>query len=454
MDLNLLYVHSAKIGYGRFGAHLAESLSRLGVNIHDVLAGALGPREGSSEAICDTICWVSVAAHATGWYRGQRPILATMFEATKLPPSMHEGLHEFDTLIVPSMQNVDLFSKYHGNVKYLPLGVDPAVWHYTPRRPPGLFFDFLIGGSGKRKGTMLAHDAFVAVFGDEKWEHGSGPIPRLILKSPRAEEPIAHRRVSFVGGKLTAEEEVALYEDAHVYLQPSRGEGFGLQPLQAIAQGLPTVLTEAHGHAAFAHLGWPIGSTLTKADYFMQGDAGEWWEPNFDDLCDRMRWLYDHYDEACATAKTSAEVVAREFTWDRCAEGFLDIVGRDLHILRSPGEWYAPILKLYPVVTTRDAFFDVGGIPRQFYRGKEYYEPADVKRVLFDAELLDPVCLQGDDPGLHPDQLGRLEEYSASKEYCPHCSQRLNTQPTLSDDLYAEAIASHDENRQVTGVPG
>ena len=59
-------------------------------------------------------------------------------------------------------------------------------------------------------------------------------------------------RIHLMTGKLTSEEEVALYSMCHVYVQPSRGEGFGLRPLQAIAQGCPTIATNAHGHAAFS----------------------------------------------------------------------------------------------------------------------------------------------------------------------------------------------------------
>lgn len=446
--INLNFVHGPQIGYGRYGVHLAAELEKLGVTVYDdLIKPGTDPNrkrnwaDGSRDGVAQVACWISTPAHARGWWNGQIPIISTMWEATDLPASFTENLHEFETVIVPSQQNVELFSRFHDNVRFLPLGVDPDVWHYTPRPRPGRFFDFLIGGSGARKGTMLAHDAFVKVFGDDHWEHGSGPIPRLIMKSPRGEEPISHKRVMMVSGRLSPEEEVALYEDAHCYLQPSRGEGFGLQPLQAIAQGLPTVLTDAHGHGAFAHLGWTLSSTLTPAAYFVYGDAGEWWEPNFDELCGHMEWIYGHYDEAQARAADSAAVVAREFTWARCAEGFLDIVGRELLTPFEPTEWYEPTLKLYSVVAVADKMIDVGGTMRFYEKGREYWEPADVKRIAFDAGWLDPICLQGDDIGLHPSQLGAVDEYSAAHSYCPTCTQRLNTQPSRSDDLLAELDA-------------
>lgn len=449
MELNLLYVHGPEIGYGRYGTFLAQELEKMAVDVYDDLPIAdeimLSDSDekvnaGRRTGIANTVCWISVPTHARGWWQGQRPVISTMWEANRLPPSFRENLHEFAQVIVPSRQNVELFSQYHDNVAYVPLGIDPDRWHYTQRKPASIFFDFLIGGSGPRKGTMLAHDAFVKVFGDDHWEHGTGLIPRLIMKSPKGQEPIDHPRVLMRTGRLTADEEVALYEDAHCYLQPSRGEGFGLQPLQAIAQGIPTILTDAHGHEAFAGLGLPIGSSMVPADYFIYGDAGEWWEPDFDELCDRMRWVYDNYAEALAAAETSAAVVAEQFTWRRCAENFVAAIGEEhLTPYAGSGDWYVPTAHLFEVVLNRDWIADIAGRTYQFTKGVSYYEPADVKRIMFDADLLDPVCLQGEDSGLHPRQLAEVPDYSASHSHCSHCGQRLGSQPTYADDLFADA---------------
>ena len=89
-----------------------------------------------------------------------------MWEAMTLPEAFRETFHEIDTLIVPSEHNVALFSQYHDNVKYLPLGVDPELWHYIPPTPPTRYFNFLISGRGQRKGVDLAFKAFREVFRD------------------------------------------------------------------------------------------------------------------------------------------------------------------------------------------------------------------------------------------------------------------------------------------------
>ena len=442
-QLNMLFVPTRQMGYGRLGMALADEFRKQNITIYDHLMGTdeamdafndgavitplNGP--GRTSGRSNVALWISVPSHATGWWKGQTSVMFTMWEATKLPDSFREALHNFDLLIVPSMQNYELFTRYHHNVAYVPLGFDPDIWRFRARRSPDRFFYYLIGGSGSRKGTDLAVKAFTRLWGKEgSW--GSGPEPRLWMKNPKGENWFrADGRIEMISGRISGDEEADLYGAAHCYLQPSRGEGFGLQPLQAIAQGCPTVLTDAHGHGSFAHLGWPVGYTMEKASYFIFGDAGDWWLPNIDDLCDQMRWVYDHYDDAAAQAAESSKIAHRDFTWRKCADGVLDAIGRDnLRPYEGPEEWFQPELKLYPIVTRENFSADIGARQHTFEAGKEYWTFADVKRVLFEAGKLNPCCLDEFDPknnGLTPDQVERIGGYRAENGTCPTCGRDL-----------------------------
>ena len=465
-QITMLYVHSGSMGYGRMGVNIAAEVAKAGVRIFD---GIHGPDDGKlpNEVLeregerdygkTETICWLSVPTHARGWYEGQHAVIFTMWEATRLPESFRENLDDFDTVIVPSEQNVELFSQFHNDVRYVPLGIDPVAWHYQPRKPPTTRFNYLIGGSGARKGTDLAVRAFRRVWGqDNSWPAG-GPVPHLILKQPKPED-FYGARIDRVPGRISAEDEIALYADAHVYLQPSRGEGFGLQPLQAMAQGCPTILTDAHGQAAFAKHGMALSSRMVKSGYFVYGDAGDWWEPDFDELCERMFWAYHNYDEAQKQANVGSWHVHERFTWARSAQTFLDAVGRDrLGPYTGSGAWVRPRTRMYWTVTNRDWKCDIAGRTYLFRQGEGLYAPADVKRVLFDAGILDPACLGGafnvtidgapasDDVGLLPEQLAKIPEYVAESQFCPTCQQRLNSGVTKADVVLAEMQAQMAE---------
>lgn len=441
MQINLNYVHSGSIGYGRLGVQLARALEAKGVEVFDhfppppgVDFDAIGA-QGRKAGTASTVCWVSVPTHASGWWSTQHKVIFTMWEAMRLPESFRETLHHFDTVLVPSDQNVELFSRYHPNVKRVLLGVDPAEWHYVERKPPGAFFDFLIGGSGARKGTDLAFTAFTKAF---QTVSPDMPIPRLIMKNPRG-EGFQHERVVVVAGKLEPEDERDLYASAHCYVQPSRGEGFGLQPLQALAQGLPTILTDAHGHASYAHLGHGISAEAKTSDYFIYGDAGEWWEPDLDELIDQMRWVYENWGEARAFSAVAAKVIAQDFTWANTADQFLDAVG-DLDRPFEPGEWVRSTPLKYLVRVKRDITLDVADRRIFLAEGRNYYELADVKRILAEAGHLDPSCIE-DDAGLTDEQVERLGLGSGQSDYCAHCGQRVGSGLTKADELYLEMQA-------------
>jgi glycosyltransferase involved in cell wall biosynthesis len=436
MEINLNYVHSSTMGYGRYGVKLAEALKALGMRVYDHLPSHAHPdpeHDGAVTGIANTVCWVSVPTHADGWYQGQRTVLSTMWEATRLPESFRDTLHEFDQIIVPSRHNVELFGEYHPNVAYVPLGFDPRQWRYEKRPPLDAVFRFLIGGSGERKGTDLAYRAFRKVF--KTWP-ADGPVPVLTMKNPRNEDFYGDR-IEMVTGKMSDAAEVDLYRTAHVYLQPSRGEGFGLQPLQAIAQGIPTILTDAHGHEAFAHLGLGIPAGQSKSAYFIYGDAGTWWEPDFNELCERMEYVYNNYEFEEQMAARNATIARDTFTWAHTARNFIDAIGTEhLTVPFSGGGWYEPEARRYLVRVNKDFVCDISGLRYRFVVGQDYWEPSDVLRILFEAELLEPSCLTAQgvaNPGLAPAQVAEIGAYSASQTHCPTCGQMLNSGPTWAD---------------------
>ena len=443
-ELTLQYVHTDQIGYGRYGVALAENLQRIGVDVYDHLesppdvASAEAPPVGARAKRTNVLAWVSVPGHARGWYRGQHTVMSTMWEASVLPETFRESLHEFDQIIVPSLHNVELFGRYHPNVTMVPLGVDPVRWQYRKRRPPRGEFRFLIGGSGARKGVDLAHEAFRRVFPKPPKD---GPVPVLGMKSPRPGDYYGDR-IEMVTGHIPAADEIDLYASAHCYLQPSRGEGFGLQPLQAIAQGLPTILTAAHGHESYAHLGYGISAKMSKAAYFMYGDAGEWWEPDFDELCEQMEYVYSNYDEACERAAEASTVALTEFSWEQTARRFVDAIGQDR--LEAPysgdGSWYQPTIKRYLVRVVRRWRADVGGATYQLEPNVDYWENADLKRVLFETGVLDPSCIgePGSDGGLTDEEVARVGGYSAAHSYCHACGQKIGSGTTRVDEIMAE----------------
>ncbi|MCT7149575.1 hypothetical protein M1196_23295, partial [Salmonella enterica subsp. enterica serovar Oranienburg] len=81
-----------------------------------------------------------------------------------------------------------------------------------------------------------------------------------------------------------------------------------------------------------------------------------WWEPNFDDLCDAMWAVYSDYEAYLPKAKHAAEVIADEYTWDNTATKLIDAIGRESMEMPdiTEREWYEPTIQQFLVIPNKD----------------------------------------------------------------------------------------------------
>jgi hypothetical protein len=412
------------------GQYLVKSLTKLGVSIDPCSS----PGDEDQPVHANGL-WMGAPSHISGWWKGQRVHCLTMWEATGVPPGFRENVHEIDTLIVPSEQNVELFSHWHDNVRKVPLGIDPAQWHYRERPPVGSEFRFMTAGQGERKGIDICVRAFQTVFGGFV-PSASHPRPTLTVKSRPSLKDVRGEGITNISGTIPFADEIELYATAHAFLGLARGEGWGLMPFQAMAQGIPTILSDAHGHHEFAHLAAaPISCGLSKAEPFIFGDAENWWEPDLDEVCEAMWDMYCNYDEYLDPAAHSAQIIADEYTWDHSATKLIDAMG-GREALSLPDiterEWHKPTIQQFLVITDKDCGYEVNGTVHKFKKGETYYVFGDLKRMMYENNNLDPACLDNPhESGLTPEQLDRLDRYRSEHERCYACGQRYNSDTSL-----------------------
>ena len=435
-------------GYGRLGFEIHAALRRAGVTDY----GPIGVNEAVSEpeGVAPVAYWCSTPPHVVGWKEGQLAALTTMWEFTTIPIGFRENLPEFHRLFVPSLQNLELFSSFNDDVRYIPLAVGPE-WHYEPRTDPEPRFNFLTGGAGPRKGCADVIRAFDRVFRD--WRPCRGPEPWLtvraasIFKADVDRGPLATgrvialpdltggpRRVTYLRKSLTAEAELQLYRDSHCFVSGSKGEGWGFMPHQAIAQGMPTILGNHSGHAAFASYGIPIDAPLATPEIHTHwGEGGQEWKPDFDQMCEAMREVYLGYEPHKFLAREEAYLIADEFSWDKTAalviENLPELANPDL----SPdGPWHTMPQRLYEVRVKQHQTWAVNGIHATYDPGHTYWLPwADKLRI---AEMgdLTPDCVNPREVGID----ARMQPPDTSPDRCVHCWQRFGSDTsTLPENL-------------------
>ena len=332
------------------------------------------------------VLFITHPSRPPGWYKNQSVTLFSMWETTQLPFEHLTSVPLYDKILVPCQTNKELFEQVNPNVSVVPLGCDYDLWSITPHvmsHP----FTVITGGAGSlRKGFDASFRVFTK-FSDwvEKMGH---PSPRLIIKGT-ANLSSPRDNITVVTERLSAEDEKALYDTAHVYLGLSRGEGWGMIPHQTIASGKPTILTDAAGHAEFSQYGIPIPWHPMESVNEIVGRSGDWWSPDEDVALDALKEVFLDYPLFAERAANSAEGI-HEFTWDRTATEILNNLPDQKGEI---GEWVDCPQTLLAMFVVKPCEANIGGQAFRFQPGVQYNVTADVKRVMYDAGFVDPACL-------------------------------------------------------------
>jgi glycosyltransferase involved in cell wall biosynthesis len=141
-------------------------------------------------------------------------------------------------------------------VHVIPLGVDPEVFRpgvspLSLAQGPRIRFLF-VGGTIFRKGIDVLLTAFERAF---KAKDGVGLVikdtgAQSFYRGQTAEKQIAEMReggyqVEYIDRELTETELAGLYAASDCLVHPFRGEGFALPVIEAMARGLPVIVTRA-----------------------------------------------------------------------------------------------------------------------------------------------------------------------------------------------------------------
>ena len=362
--LSLVGVNLPHVGYGKMVSGLRDALS-------------------SKVELCDDAERVVFALRPNlikGWTTGQNPALLTMWETNWLPPQFSEYLHLFDTVIVPSLHNWELFSQFHDNVRVIPLGVDRDIW--CPKaRPENKKFKILCGGSEwYRKGLDVVLKVFLEMNLPDAELHIK-IVPPYLSAPPNLDYPnvVVHDKW------MTVEAEADLVRSADCFISVSRGEGFGLMPLQAISAGVPTILSDAHGHLEFSDLAThriPTRSVPTNEGVWQ--NMGDWDEPEFDAIFSAIKDLYDNRERYRQQAETYAGETSA-FNWNTAADQLLQVVKPTGN--RVTGKWKA----LEPeceIEVKKRVQADIGGHRVELAPGVKHRVVLNVRDVLKAAGLL------------------------------------------------------------------
>ncbi|MEY2535153.1 MAG: hypothetical protein QOF29_3063, partial [bacterium] len=224
-------------------------------------------------------------------------------------------------------------------VHVVPNGVD--LERFTPEGPrldldaPGLRLLF-VGGLIGRKGPDVLLDGYRAALAGRadvtlvvKDFGAEGVYKRSDREEIRAYAAAGtFPRVVLLDDELSGAEMAALYRACDVLVHPYRGEGFAMPVLEAMACGLPVVVTAGGPTDEFCppEAGWRIRSKRRVLSARRVGPfvtAGEPWllEPDSGHLAELLREVAADADERARRGRAAAEA-ARALSWDAVAAAY------------------------------------------------------------------------------------------------------------------------------------
>ena len=278
---------------------------------------------------------------------GRYKIGFTMLETTRIPIEWVRQANKMAEVWVPSTFNVKTFqeSGVKRPIHVIPLGVDPD--YFNPEIVgyplPDVFSFLSVFEWGERKAPEL----MLKAFNDEFRESEPVVLICKVLNSDpgvNLSNQIEGLRLRRLGGRIVfSVNEVVpthqlgvLYRSADCFVSATRGEGWGMPILEAMACGLPVIATNWSAQCDFMRKdnAYPIEvekliPAEAKCPYYR---GSEWAHPSYEHLRKQMRYVFEHRDEARATGLRAASEVHARWTWGHSAE---KIIAR----LDALGEW-------------------------------------------------------------------------------------------------------------------
>ena len=158
-------------------------------------------------------------------------------------------------------------------------------------------------------------------FGGNTFYKGQTCRDRIAEVRRRAGAP----EILYLEDELAPAELPGLYTSCDCLVHPYRGEGFGLPILEAMACGLPVIVTAGGASDDFTNsqIAYHVPASRREIGDTVSGTklAGPGWllEPDGKALAERMKWAAEHREESRALGLRASAYARHQWTWSEAA---------------------------------------------------------------------------------------------------------------------------------------
>lgn len=326
-------------GFGNVTTNLTQALLRMGHNVavepvyypEEAVPASVDSAESQrmedgESSIAKHRPYINCVNNYTVSARYPYPqIFYTASEGTSCSRQILSIQHRLAEVWVPSMHSkVGLeHSGIAVNVRIIPHGVDLSLFNPTNiTQEKSSRFRFLsVFRWTWRKAPELLLGAFKEEFSENEAE--------LVLKTGRIHtysNDIPRnlgRNVLILTEDVNISQLCNLYASAHAFVLATRGEGWGLPITEAGAMGLPIIVTKWGGQMDYLDSRWAylieVERLVVPPKEARKEPGILYAEPSFEDLRQKMRQVYENYQEAKKKADMFRVQLAVKWTWDNAA---------------------------------------------------------------------------------------------------------------------------------------
>ena len=281
------------------------------------------------------------AVERTCGFPSRYRIAFSVGETTRVPGALRFHLQRADMVWTPSHWGAQVLAANglpEDRIRVVPEGVDADL--FSPAagtaKGDGVFRFLCVAKWEERKGTRELVRAFAREFRAaepvELVMHCGSPDSRAVDFRAEIARHAADARI-VASHPAPLEDLLALMRRCDAFVLPTRGEAWGLPVLEAMACGLPCIVTDYSGVREFARdencFLIRVKRLIRVADpefYPPPFDWGEWADPDWDHLQERMRFVYENRQAARLKAQQARKDARDRWSWAAAARSAIAAV--------------------------------------------------------------------------------------------------------------------------------
>lgn len=300
--------------------------------------------------LTNSICYVNARFYKF-MPQSKIKIAYSMRETTLIPADWVKNINEhFDAVVVPDPFLVQVY-KNSGVVKpifELPLGIN--IDKFLQRPPHQRSGNSFIFGStvtcDERKNNLLLIQAFAEEFKNSnnvflklnsKFSHGD-----MINRCYDLIRNLGLKNIIFTHNVMNDKQYLEFMDSMDCFVNVSKGEGYSICPREAMALGLPCILSNNTAQKTLCESGFVRGIPSEIPEdampfyrrFFGTQHVGVFFNCNINDVREALRDVYNNYDSYLEKAIRGREWVTR-FQWENLKLRYLNLIKPKKIILGS-----------------------------------------------------------------------------------------------------------------------